>query len=105
MNFWTQCSEVSDVFAELEEIDIAAVDTGRYGFVIVVLHAAGKLWERCCFHGQHGAVWKFVRNSCRQFITPAKEMNIDIDYNNIFKRLLEEKQKADFQKFKNLYSL
>ena len=90
-----KCRKVTDAFAELEDVDIVVIDVGRYGFVKLQYYTpptgfgndftftdSRKLFED---------LWEEWLHT--QIIVLAKEMGInDIDYDNFFKRLPEEKQ-------------
>ena len=90
-----KCRKVADAFAELEDVDIVVVDAGRYGFVKLQYYTPPTGFEndftftdsRRLFED----LWEEWLNT--QIIMLAREMKIeDIDYDDIFRRLPEEKR-------------
>ena len=102
-----KCRKVADAFAELEDVDIVVVDVGRYGFVKLQYYTPLTGFENDFTFTDSmklfDDLWEEWLHT--QIIAIAKEMGIDdIDYDDFFKRLPEEKQseligkKADFAK-------
>lgn len=90
-----KCRKVADAFAELEDVDIVVVDVGRYGFVKLQYYTPPTGFENdftfTDSREMFDDLWEEWLHT--QIIALAKEMNIaDIDYDDFFKRLPEEKQ-------------
>ena len=90
-----KCRKVADAFAELEDVDIVVVDVGRYGFVKLQYYTAPTGFENDFTFTDSRKLFEDLWEEWlhTQIIVLAKEMGInDIDYDNFFKRLPEEKQ-------------
>lgn len=90
-----KCRKVADAFAELEDVDIVVVDVGRYGFVKLQYYTPPTGFENDFTFTDSRELFKDLWEEWlhTQLIMLAKEMNIDdIGYDDIFKRLPEEKQ-------------
>lgn len=90
-----KCRRVADAFAELEDVDVVVVDVGRYGFVKLQYYTPPTGFENDFTFTDSmklfDDLWEEWLHT--QLIMLAKEMKIDdIDYDDIFKRLPEEKQ-------------
>ena len=90
-----KCRKVADAFAELEDVDIVVVDAGRYGFVKLQYYTPPTGFENDFTFTNSiklfDDLWEEWLHT--QLIMLAKEMKIDdVDYDDIFKRLPEEKQ-------------
>ena len=90
-----KCRKVADAFAELEDVDIVVVDVGRYGFVKLQYYTPPTGFENDFTFTNSiklfDDLWEEWLHT--QLIMLAKEMKIDdVDYDDIFKRLPEEKQ-------------
>ena len=90
-----KCRKVADAFAELEDVDIVVVDAGRYGFVKLQYYTPPTGFENDFTFTDSmklfDDLWEEWLNT--QLIMLAKEMKIDdAGYDDIFKRLPEEKQ-------------
>ena len=91
-----KCRKVADAFAELEDVDIVVVDVGRYGFVKLQYYTPPGGFENDYTFTDSRKLFEDLWEEWlhTQLIMLAKEMNIgDIDYDDIFKRLPEGKQK------------
>lgn len=91
-----KCRKVASVYAELENYDIIVLDVGRYGFVKLQYYSfPGGFDEMETFTDSQKLsddLWNEWLHT--QIIILAEEMGIgDIDYDDVFKRLPEEKQK------------
>jgi len=90
-----KCRKVADAFAELEDVDIVVVDVGRYGFVKLQYYTPPTGFENDFTFTDSREMFEDLWEEWlhTQIIALAKEMNIaDIDYDNFFKQLPEEKQ-------------
>ena len=90
-----KCRKVADAFAELEDVDVVVVDAGRYGFVKLQYYTPPTGFENDFTFTDSGALfgdlWEEWLHT--QLIILAREMKIeDIDYDDIFRQLPEEKQ-------------
>ena len=90
-----KCRKVADAFAELEDVDIVVVDAGRYGFVKLQYYTPPTGFENDFTFTNSiklfDDLWEEWLHT--QLIMLAKEMKIDdVDYDDIFKHLSEEKQ-------------
>ena len=90
-----KCRRVADAFAELEDVDVVVVDVGRYGFVKLQYYTPPTGFENDFTFTDSmklfDDLWEEWLHT--QLIMMAKEMKIDdVDYDDIFKRLPEEKQ-------------
>ena len=90
-----KCRKVADAFAELEDVDVVVVDVGRYGFVKLQYYTPPTGFENDFTFTDSmklfDDLWEEWLHT--QLIMLAKEMKIeDVDYDDIFKRLPEEKQ-------------
>ena len=90
-----KCRKVADAFAELEDVDIVVVDAGRYGFVKLQYYTPPTGFENDFTFTDSREMFEDLWEEWlhTQLIALAKEMNIaDIDYDDFFERLPEEKQ-------------
>ena len=90
-----KCRKVADAFAELEDVDIVVVDAGRYGFVKLQYYTPPTGFENDSTFTDSREMFEDLWEEWlhTQIIVLAREMGVgDIDYNNFFKRLPEEKQ-------------
>ncbi len=90
-----KCRKVVDAFAELEDVDIVVVDVGRYGFVKLQYYTPPTGFENDFTFTDSREMFEDLWEEWlhTQIIALAKEMNIaDIDYDDFFERLPEEKQ-------------
>ena len=90
-----KCRKVADAFAELEDVDIVVVDAGRYGFVKLQYYTPPTGFENDFTFTDSREMFEDLWEEWlhTQIIALAKEMNIaDIDYDDFFERLPEEKQ-------------
>ena len=90
-----KCRKVADAFAELEDEDIVVVDVGRYGFVKLQYYTPPTGFENDFTFTDSRKLFEDLWEEWlhTQIIALAKEMGIDdIDYDDFFKRLPEEKQ-------------
>lgn len=90
-----KCRKVAAAFRELEDADVVVVDAGRYGFVKLQYYTPQKGFENDYTFtesiGLFEDLWEEWLHT--QLIVLAKEMKIDdVDYDDIFKRLPEEKR-------------
>ena len=90
-----KCRKVADAFAELEDVDVVVVEVGRYGFVKLQYYTPPTGFENDFTFTDSmklfDDLWEEWLHT--QLIMLAKEMKIeDVDYDDIFKRLPEEKQ-------------
>ena len=90
-----KCRKVADAFAELEDMDVVVVDVGRYGFVKLQYYTPPTGFENDFTFTNSiklfDDLWEEWLHT--QLIMLAKEMKIDdVDYDDIFKHLSEEKQ-------------
>ena len=90
-----KCRKVADVFAELEDVDVVVIDVGRYGFVKLQYYTPPTGFENDFTFTDSmklfDDLWEEWLHT--QLIMLAKEMKIDdAGYDDIFKRLPEEKQ-------------
>jgi len=91
-----KCRKVADAFRELEDVDVVVVDVGRYGFVKLQYYSPQKGFENDYTFTESIRLFEDLWEEWlhTQLIVLAKEMKIeDVDYDDIFKRLPEEKQK------------
>ena len=90
-----KCRKVADAFAELEDVDIVVVDAGRYGFVKLQYYTPPTGFENDSTFTDSREMFEDLWEEWlhTQIIVLAREMGVgDIDYDNFFKRLPEEKQ-------------
>ena len=90
-----KCRKVADAFAELEDVDIVVVDVGRYGFVKLQYYTPPTGFENDSTFTDSREMFEDLWEEWlhTQIIVLAREMGAgDIDYDNFFKRLPEEKQ-------------
>ena len=90
-----KCRKVADAFAELEDVDIVVVDAGRYGFVKLQYYTPPTGFENDSTFTDSREMFEDLWEEWlhTQIIVLAREMGAgDIDYDNFFKRLPEEKQ-------------
>ena len=90
-----KCRKVADAFAELEDVDIVVVDAGRYGFVKLQYYTPPTGFENDYIFTDSRELFEDLWEEWlhTQIIVLAREMGAgDIDYDNFFKRLPEEKQ-------------
>ena len=90
-----KCRRVADAFAELEDVDIVVVDAGRYGFVKLQYYTPPTGFENDSTFTDSKEMFEDLWEEWlhTQIIVLAREMGAgDIDYDNFFKRLPEEKQ-------------
>ena len=90
-----KCRRVADAFAELEDVDVVVVDVGRYGFVKLQYYTPPTGFENDFTFTDSmklfDDLWEEWLHT--QLVMLAKEMKIDdVDYDDIFKHLSEEKQ-------------
>ena len=90
-----KCRKVADVFAELEDVDVVVIDVGRYGFVKLQYYTPPTGFENDFTFTDSmklfDDLWEEWLHT--QLVMLAKEMKIDdVDYDDIFKHLSEEKQ-------------
>ena len=90
-----KCRKVADAFAELEDVDVVVIDVGRYGFVKLQYYTPPTGFENDFTFTDSmklfDDLWEEWLHT--QLIMLAKEMKIDdVDYDDIFKHLSEEKQ-------------
>lgn len=90
-----KCRKVADAFAELEDVDIVVVDVGRYGFVKLQYYTPPTGFENDYTFTDSRELFEDLWEEWlhTQLIMFAKDMKInDIDYQDVLKRLPEEKQ-------------
>ena len=90
-----KCRRVADAFAELEDVDVVVVDVGRYGFVKLQYYTPPTGFENDFTFTDSMKLFDdfFEEWLHTQLVMLAKEMKIDdVDYDDIFKHLSEEKQ-------------
>lgn len=90
-----KCRRVADAFAELEDVDVVVVDAGRYGFVKLQYYTAPTGFENDFTFTDSRALFEDLWEEWLhiQLIVLARKRKIeDIDYDNIFRQLPEEKQ-------------
>ena len=90
-----KCRKVADAFAELEDVDIVVVDAGRYGFVKLQYYTPPTGFENDFTFTDSRRLFEDLWEEWlhTQIIMLAREMKIeDIDYDDIFRRLPEEKR-------------
>ena len=90
-----KCRRVADAFAELEDVDVVVVDVGRYGFVKLQYYTPPTGFENDFTFTDSmklfDDLWEEWLHT--QLVMLAKEMKIDdVDYDDIYKHLSEEKQ-------------
>ncbi|MCI9060208.1 MAG: hypothetical protein HFH52_10640 [Lachnospiraceae bacterium] len=90
-----KCRRVADAFAELEDVDVVVVDVGRYGFVKLQYYTPPTGFENDFTFTDSmklfDDLWEEWLHT--QLVMLAKKMKIDdVDYDDIFKHLSEEKQ-------------
>ena len=90
-----KCRRVADAFAELEDVDVVVVDVGRYGFVKLQYYTPPTGFENDFTFTDSmklfDDLWEEWLHT--QLVMLAKELKIDdVDYDDIFKHLSEEKQ-------------
>jgi len=91
-----KCRRVADAFAELEDVDIVVVDVGRYGFVKLQYYTPPTGFENDYTFTDSRELFEDLWEEWlhTQIIIFAQEMGIsNIVYDDVFKRLPEEKQK------------
>ena len=90
-----KCRKVADAFSELEDMDIVVVDVGRYGFVKLQYYTPPTGFENDFTFTDSRRLFEDLWEEWlhTQLIMLAREMKIeDIDYDDIFRRLPEEKR-------------
>ena len=90
-----KCRKVADAFSELEDMDIVVVDVGRYGFVKLQYYTPPTGFENDFTFTDSRRLFEDLWEEWlhTQLIMIAREMKIeDIDYDDIFRRLPEEKR-------------
>ena len=90
-----KCRKVADAFLELEDMDIVVVDVGRYGFVKLQYYTPPTGFENDFTFTDSRRLFEYLWEEWlhTQLIMLAREMKIeDIDYDDIFRRLPEEKR-------------
>ncbi|MEH2932929.1 hypothetical protein VSQ48_24175 [Candidatus Ventrimonas sp. KK005] len=90
-----KCRKVADAFSELEDMDIVVVDVGRYGFVKLQYYTPPTGFENDFTFTDSRRLFEDLWEEWlhTQIIMLAREMKIeDIDYDDIFRRLPEEKR-------------
>ena len=90
-----KCRKVADAFSELEDMDIVVVDVGRYGFVKLQYYTPPTGFENDFTFTDSRRLFEYLWEEWlhTQLIMLAREMKIeDIDYDDIFRRLPEEKR-------------
>ena len=90
-----KCRKVADAFAELEDVDVVVVDAGRYGFVKLQYYTPPTGFENDFTFTDSRALFDDLWEEWlhTQLIILAREMKIEnIDYDDIFRQLPEEKQ-------------
>ena len=90
-----KCRKVADAFSELEDMDIVVVDAGRYGFVKLQYYTPPTGFENDFTFTDSRRLFEDLWEEWlhTQIIMLAREMKIeDIDYDDIFRRLPEEKR-------------
>ncbi len=94
-----KCRTVADAFAELknEEIDIVVADAGRYGFVRLLYYDESLGFDKIVCYTNSVALfndlWKDWLNEQLFQIALKNPPLMDLEYEDIFKALPEEKQK------------
>jgi len=91
-----KCRKVADTFSELEDVDIVVVDVGRYGFVKLQYYMPPTGFENDYTFTDSKELFEDLWEEWlhTQIIISAQEMGIsNIVYDDVFKRLPEEKQK------------
>ena len=87
--------KVAEAFRELEDVDVVVVDVGRYGFVKLQYYTPPRGFENDFTFTDSRELFEDLWEEWlhTQLITFAKEMGTgDIDYDEIFNRLTEEKR-------------
>jgi hypothetical protein len=90
-----KCRKVAEAFRELEDVDVVVVDVGRYGFVKLQYYTPPRGFENDFTFTDSRELFEDLWEEWlhTQLITFAKEMGTgDIDYDEIFNRLTEEKR-------------
>ena len=90
-----KCWRVADAFAELEDVDVVVVDVGRYGFVKLQYYTPPTGFENDFTFTDSQALFNDLWEEWlhTQLIMLTRKMKIeDIDYDDIFRRLPEEKR-------------
>ena len=90
-----KCRRVADAFAELEDVDVVVVDVGRYGFVKLQYYTPPTGFENDSTFTDSQTLFNDLWEEWlyTQLIMLARKMKIeDIDYDDIFRQLPEEKQ-------------
>ena len=90
-----KCRKVAEAFRELEDVDVVVVDVGRYGFVKLQYYTPPIGFENDFTFTDSRELFEDLWEEWlhTQLITFAKEMGTgDIDYDEIFNRLTEEKR-------------
>ena len=91
-----KCRLVADAFAELEDADIVVVDVGRYGFVKLQYYTPPTGFENDVTFTDSREMFEDLWEEWlhTQLVSIAGDMSIqDIDYDNVFRQLPEERQK------------
>ena len=94
-----KCRKVADAFAELEnkDLDIAVADAGRYGFARLLYYDEAYGFDKAVCYTDSTALfndlWKDWLNGQLFQIALENPPLMDLDYEEIFKTLPEEKQK------------
>ena len=93
-----KCRRVADAFAELEneDLDIVVADAGRYGFVRLLYYDESYGFDKAvCYTDStalFNALWNDWLNGQLFQIALENPPLMDLDYEDIFKTLPEEKQ-------------
>lgn len=93
-----KCRRVADAFADLEneDLDIVVADAGRYGFVRLLYYDESYGFDKAvCYTDStalFNALWKDWLNGQLFQIALENPPLMDLDYEDIFKTLPEEKQ-------------
>ena len=90
-----KCRKVADAFLELEDMDVVVVDVDRYGFVKLQYYTPPTGFENDFTFTDSRRLFEDLWEEWlhTQLIMLAREMKIeDIDYDDIFRRLPEEKR-------------
>lgn len=93
-----KCRKVADVFADLEneDLDIVVADAGRYGFVRLLYYDEYYGFDKAVCYTDSTALfndlWKDWLNGQLFQIALENPPLMDLDYEDIFRSLPEEKQ-------------
>lgn len=94
-----KCRKVADAFADIEneDIDIVVADAGKYGFVRLLYYDEAYGFDRAVCYTDSMALfndlWKDWLNGQLFQIALENHPLMDLDYEDIFRTLPEEKQK------------